>query len=79
MKLGDKIRQLRKEKKLTLEELSEASRVALATISRIESNKMTGTVESHYMLATALNLTLSDLYKDVTFYDEILSEMKKND
>lgn len=79
MKLGDKIRKLRKQKKLTLGELSEASRVALATISRIESNVMTGTVESHYRIAMALELTLSELYQDVTFYDEILSQMKKND
>lgn len=76
MKLGDRIHQLRKQKKLTLGELSESSRVALATISRIESNKMTGTVEAHYRIALALELTLSELYQDVTFYDEILSQMK---
>ena len=65
MKIGNKIRDLRKENKLTLRQLSEKSGVALATLSRIETNKMVGTIESHQAIASALNKTLSQLYNDM--------------
>ncbi|NQT90105.1 MAG: helix-turn-helix transcriptional regulator [Candidatus Omnitrophica bacterium] len=65
MKIGDKIRKVRKEKKMTLRALSEASGVALATLSRIENNKMTGTVKSHQAIASGLGLILPQLYEDM--------------
>ena len=65
MKIGNKIRDLRKERKMTLQELSEKSGVALATLSRMENNKMTGTLESHISIARTLGITLSDFYSDI--------------
>lgn len=65
MKIGNKIRQLRKSKKMTLQELSENSGVALATLSRMENNRMTGTLESHIGIAKALGIALADLYSDI--------------
>lgn len=65
MEIGSKIRKLRKTKKITLKELSESSGVALATLSRIETNKMTGTVKSHQAIASALGLSLPQLYGDM--------------
>lgn len=62
MKIGKKVRQLRREKGMTLKELSERSGVALATLSRIETERMTGTVESHMRVAEALGLSLPQLY-----------------
>jgi len=62
MEIGKIIRRLRKEKKITLRELSKKSGIALATLSRIETGKMTGTVKSHNDIARALDVTLSDLY-----------------
>ena len=62
MKIGKKVRQLRLEKDLTLKELSDRSGVALATLSRIETEKMTGTVASHSRIAEALGLSLPQLY-----------------
>ncbi len=62
MKIGPRLRVVRKEQRLTLAELSKASGVALATISRIETGRMTGTLESHVQLARALGLTLPELY-----------------
>jgi len=64
MNIADKIRSLRKEAKMTLRELSESSGVALATLSRIETGKMLGTIESHQAIATALGKNLSQLYSD---------------
>ena len=65
MNIGEKIRVLRKEKKMTLRRLSEKSGVALATLSRIETDKMVGTIESHQSIASALNISLSELYADM--------------
>lgn len=47
---------------MTLLGLARASRVDAATISRIETGKMTGTLECHVTLAGALGVKLSELY-----------------
>jgi quercetin dioxygenase-like cupin family protein/lambda repressor-like predicted transcriptional regulator len=65
MHIGAIIHKMRKEKRMTLAELSEKSGVALATLSRIENGKMTGTLESHMSIATALETELPDLYKEL--------------
>ena len=64
MKIGNKIRQLRLDSGLTLEELSKKSGIALATLSRIENGKMTGTLESHTKICKAMGITLAQLYAD---------------
>ena len=64
MKIGKRIHQLRKEKDMTLEELSEKSGVALATLSRMENNKMTGTLKSHNSICKALGASIAELYKE---------------
>ena len=56
MNIGSVIRNLRKSQGLTLLKLSEMSKVALATLSRIETGKMTGTLESHMQIARALEI-----------------------
>ena len=65
MHVGEIIHKLRKSKKMTLLELSNASNVALATLSRMENAKMTGTLESHIKICKALETDLPDLYKDL--------------
>lgn len=65
MHIGTIIHKLRKEKKMTLLELSQKSGVALATLSRIENGKMTGTLESHMHIAEVLEVTLPEFYKDL--------------
>jgi len=49
---------------MTLRELSETSNVALASLSRIETGKMIGTIESHQSIASALGKNLSQLYSN---------------
>lgn len=63
--IGDTLHRLRKEKKLSLTELSQKSGVQLATLSRIENNKMTGTLESHRAIADALDIQFVNLYSNV--------------
>jgi len=65
MNIGEKIHKLRKEKNMTLLELSEKSGVALATLSRMENGRMTGTVESHVNICKALDVSIADIYKDL--------------
>ncbi len=63
--VGSRLRALRKSQKVRLVELAKASGVDSATISRIETGVMTGTLESHFKLATALGVKLTDLYAGI--------------
>ncbi len=65
MNLGNTINKIRKERKMTLVELADKSGVALATLSRMENGKMTGTLESHMKICEALGIALPDLYKNL--------------
>ena len=63
--VGARLRFLRKSQKVRLVELAKASGVDAATISRIETGKMSGTLESHIKLATALGYKVTDLYAGI--------------
>lgn len=65
MNIGEIIHKIRKEKKLTLLELAQKSGVALATLSRMENGKMTGTLESHMHICDAFDISLPELYKNL--------------
>ncbi len=64
MELGARIRAFRKEQDLSLEQLSQKSGVALATLSRLENGKGTGTFKTHQKIVAALGLSIIDLYRD---------------
>ena len=63
--VGARLRTLRTTQDVTLVELATASGVDAATISRIETGKMVGTLESHIKLATALGYKITDLYAGI--------------
>jgi transcriptional regulator with XRE-family HTH domain len=65
MKIGKRLRGLRKAKGLTLDELSRKSGVALATLSRMENDKMTGTIQAHSNICKALGVSITELYKEL--------------
>jgi len=65
MYIGRKIKELRKENRITLSELSENSGVQIATLSRIENLKMVGSLESHLKIAKGLGVDVTVLYKDI--------------
>ncbi|MBI4115719.1 MAG: helix-turn-helix transcriptional regulator [Candidatus Omnitrophica bacterium] len=72
LKIGNRIRDLRKAKKVTLIDLAKQTGIAQATLSRIETGQMTGTVESHRKIAEALGLSLAELYAPLDRrYDEV--------
>ena len=63
MEFGKKIRALRKEHGLSLEQLAAKSGVALATLSRIENSKGEGTFRTHQRIAEAFGIQLTEMYK----------------
>ena len=65
MKIGKKLKILRKAQKVTLNELSKKSGVQVATLSRMENDIMTGTLESHIAICKALGISLSEFYREV--------------
>ena len=78
--LGQRIRQLRKEKGLTLIEISEKTGVAQATLSRIETGTMIGTIESHEKIAEILGIGLAELYSGIdNRYEQISHQTKEEE
>lgn len=70
MKLGEKLKLLRKEKDLTLDKLAELSGVAKATLSRIENGVTSGNLNTHLKICEALQVNLGELYKGLESVDE---------
>ena len=65
MTIGKRIRELRQAKDWTLAELAKRAGVALSSLSRIETGKMTGTLESHIQVSRAFGIRLPELYADL--------------
>ena len=63
--LGKRIQFLRKQRKITLIEMAAKTGIDQATLSRMENEKMTGTLNSHMRIAQVLGLRLPDLYDQV--------------
>jgi len=69
MLIGKRIKELREKQNMTLTELAKQSGVQIATLIRIENNKMTGTLESHNRIAKALGVDITNLYQNITLND----------
>ncbi len=65
MYIGKRIQELRKVKGMSLTELAEKSGVQIATLSRLENMKMSGTLESHMNIARALGVDITQLYSAI--------------
>ena len=77
--IGQRIRTVRKAKKVTLIELSKLSGVQQATLSRIGTGTMKGTVDSHRRIAETLGISLAELYSDIdTRLSEVTHSPKKS-
>ncbi|MDP2654717.1 MAG: XRE family transcriptional regulator [Candidatus Omnitrophota bacterium] len=70
MLIGKKVKELREKRGLTLSELSKQSGIQIATLSRIENMKMTGTLESHIKIAKTLGIDITQLYQDVSIIEK---------
>ncbi len=70
MTLGQKLRQLRKQKKLSLEEVAKASHLAIGTLSRLERDQGQTKLPTYQKLCEVYGITLSELCQDVQLYKE---------
>ncbi len=61
MNIGSKLKKLRKEKALTLHQISQMTGVAKATLSRIENGKVGGNFTTLKKIADALHVSLDEL------------------
>ncbi len=77
--IGNRIRDIRKQKEITLIELSKMTGVAQATLSRIETGDMLGTIECHLKVANALGISLSELYDGLDDRTSKTHHSKKNE
>ncbi len=59
--IGDKIRAIRKSKRMSQEKLAELSRLHPTYISNIENGKVNASIFTYYMIANALGIPLSEL------------------
>jgi len=73
MYVGRKLKELRKAQGISLTELAEKSGVQIATLSRIEHLKMSGTLESHMNIAKALGVDITHLYTDIVKEEDKVS------
>lgn len=64
VELGKTIRRLRIERNWTLKELSDKTGIQPATLSRMENNKMIGSLDAFNALAEAFRMKLSELFQE---------------
>lgn len=63
--LGDNIRKIRKEKKISINKLSELTGISLGYISDLENNKATNpSVDKLNLIANVLNVNVDAFFKD---------------
>ena len=62
---GKSLKIIRKRRKISLRGISDLSGVQVATLSRMESNKMVGTLKNYMNIARAMGLKLSELIKEL--------------
>jgi transcriptional regulator with XRE-family HTH domain len=70
MKVGEKLRNLRKTRDLTLDDIAQKCGVGKATLSRIENDITPGTLRTHMKICEALNINLRDLYEGISVSGE---------
>ena len=68
--IGTRIRALRKERGLSLEDLAVRCGVAASALSRIENGKGGGTYRTHRRVAEAMGLSIIELYRGVEEKEE---------
>ncbi|MBC8548716.1 MAG: response regulator [Candidatus Brocadiales bacterium] len=64
-KIGSKVRELRGEKKLTLKQLAERTNLSVSLISQIERAESAASISTLSKVATALNISLKEIFADI--------------
>lgn len=77
--VGNNIKRLRKGSGLTLKDLSLNSGVSIASISKIENNKISGGFDTIYKIARGLGVLVTELLEDPAAQTEVVTFHRKND
>jgi transcriptional regulator with XRE-family HTH domain len=62
--IGESIRSLRKEKELTLKQMSRRTGLSVSLLSQIERAESSASLSSLYKIAAALDVRVQDLFGD---------------
>ena len=79
MELGEKLKAVRMEKDMTLEEVAKKSSLTKSFISQIELNKTSPSITSLMKVASALEIRLTDLFREDSPIENVLVKKKKRD
>ncbi len=79
MYIGKTLKKMRKKQGLKLSDLAELTGIQPATLSRIENQKMRGTVESHMKIARALSIDITQLYQAAINEDKEIPDRPQED
>lgn len=63
-KTGESLRSLRQQRNISLVEMAKLSGVQLATLSRMENNRVLGNIKNYQRIAYALKINLSQLFSE---------------
>lgn len=74
MSIGEKIKSLRKERKLTQVELSKIANISRSYLADIENDRYNPSIETLKSIANGLSVSLSDIVSDETKKDTNLTE-----
>ena len=77
MELGEKLKAIRLEKKMTLDEVAKKSSLTKSFISQIELNKTSPSITSLMKLASALEFRLTDLFREDNLMEDVLFKKEK--
>lgn len=81
MNIGNKLKELRKQNKLTLKELSQKTNISISFISDIENKRRNPSIDNLKILASALDVPVNyffdaEDYKEETKIDEYMDKNK---
>jgi transcriptional regulator with XRE-family HTH domain len=79
MELGEKLKAVRMEKNMTLEEVAKKSSLTKSFISQIELNKTSPSITSLMRVASALEIRLTDLFREDSPVEDVLVKKEKRD
>jgi DNA-binding response OmpR family regulator len=63
--IGDRIRNMRKDQKLTLKQMSKRTGLSVSLLSQIERAESSASIPSLYKIACALDARMQDLFADI--------------
>lgn len=75
--LGTRIKELRKEHRLSQEKLAYAADISFSQLVRIESGKYNTSISSITSICKAFNITLTDFFSGIDYPVPVKSKTKK--